>query len=51
MLAGAADAAGETNWRQMVGDRLRLSITARAKDTEPWVIPLEIAAGKPVTAL
>lgn len=51
MVAGAPDAASaETNWRQMVGDRLRLSITARAKDTEAWVIPLEIAAGKPVIA-
>jgi hypothetical protein len=51
MVASAVDAASpETNWRQMVGDRLRLSITARSKDAEPWVIPLEIDVGKPVIA-
>lgn len=37
----------ETDWRQLVGDQLRLTVMGQAEGTDPWVVPLEISAGTP----
>lgn len=44
---GLEASAVEQSWREMVGTRIRLSITAHATNLAPWVLPLEIAVGEP----
>ncbi|MBC2932938.1 hypothetical protein [Nocardioides sp. zg-1228] len=49
-LGGVASDARDAEWRHLVGDNIRLTITARAAGSEPWVIPLELSAGTPTVA-